>query len=93
MNRRTAHPWANHPEILTSISSPWQKFRKADWNFSRYEEEVLRRPCDSEAVVFTALDFCVSIVSLRDWTRKALTRDVRARTKDLPSSLASLAGC
>lgn len=88
MTRRTdAHPWANHPELLTSIRSPWGKYNKADWNFSRYENAVFTRPCDSEAVVYTALDFCVAIVALRDWTKKTLTRDLRAGTQVLPPDL------
>lgn len=91
MTRRTSgpHPWVKHPELLTSIRSPWEKFRKADWNFDRYEDAVMARPCDTEAVVYTALDFCVAMVALRDWTRKALTRDVRAGDRKLPAGLAS----
>lgn len=93
MNRRTtAHPWANHPELLTSIRSPWEKFRKADWNFCRFEDAVFERPCDPEAVTYTALDFCVAIVGLRDWTRKMLVRDVRQSGKTLPSDLLDLDG-
>lgn len=92
MSRRTSgpHPWANHPELLTSIRSPWEKFRKADWNFDRYEDAVMARPCDSEAVVYTALDFCVAMVALRDWTRKTFVRDLRAGDKALPSGMASV---
>jgi len=48
----------------------------------------MARPCDAEAVVYTALDFCVALVALRDWTRKALTRDVRAGNRSLPAGLA-----
>jgi hypothetical protein len=92
MNRRTSgsHPWANHPELLTSIRSPWDKFRKADWNFDRYEDAIMARPCDGEAVFYTALDFCVAMVALRDWTRKTLTRDVRQNGKALPAGMATL---
>jgi hypothetical protein len=92
MTRRIAgpHPWANHPELLTSIRSPWEKFRKADWNFDRYEDAILARPCDSEAVTYTALDFCVAMVALRDWTKRAFTRDVRAGGKSLPAGMATI---
>lgn len=91
MTRRTTqHPWANHPELLTSIRSPWEKYRKADWNFARYEDAVFARPCDAEAVMYSALDFCVAIVGLRDWTRKALTRDVRKNGKTIPREMVSL---
>jgi len=92
MNRRAngIHPWANHPELLTSIRSPWDKFRKADWNFGRYEDAILARPCDAEAVVYTALDFCVAIVALRDWTKKTLTRDVRSGAKSLPTGMTAI---
>lgn len=91
MTRRAGpHPWANHPELLTSIRSPWEKFRKADWNFGRYEDAVFARPCDSETVMYAALDFCVTVVSLRDWTRKTLTRDVRNNDKALPAGMTSL---
>lgn len=92
MTRRTSgpHPWAKHPELLTSIRSPWEKFRKADWNFDRYENAIMARPCDTETVVYTALDFCVAIVALRDWTRNAFTRDVRAGEKSLPAGMASV---
>lgn len=91
MTRRTerAHQWADHPELLTSIRSPWEKFRKADWNFERYELAVHARPCDSEAVVYTALDFCVAIVALRDWTKKTFKRDVRQSGKPLPAGMTS----
>lgn len=91
MTRRTGpHPWANHPELLTMISTPWQKYRKADWNFSRYEDAVFDRPCDAETVMFTALDFCVALVGLRDWTMRSLIRDVRAGTRALPADLTSI---
>lgn len=68
MTRRTTgpHPWANHPELLASIRSPWEKFRKAYWNFDRYEDAIMARPRDSEAMTYTALDFCVAMVALRD---------------------------
>lgn len=84
------HPWANHPELLTSIRSPREKFRKADWNFDRYEDAILARPCDAETVVYTALDFCVAIVALRDWTKKTFTRDVRSGAKSLPPGMAAI---
>ncbi len=88
MPRRTqSHQWSKHPELLTSIRSPWDKYRKADWNFERYENAVFARPCDSEDVVYTALDFCVAIVSLRDWTRKFFLHDVRTNGKTLPTGL------
>lgn len=91
MTRRTnAHEWEMHPELLTSIRSPWEKYRKVDWNFARYEDAVFTRPCDPEAVVYSALDFCVAVVALRDWTRKTLTRDLRTGGKVLPSVLASV---
>ena len=70
--------------------SPWDVFRKADWNFSRYEDAIFARPCDTETVVYAAIDFCVSIVSLRDWTRKSLVRDVRKTRKKLPDGLHDL---
>jgi hypothetical protein len=76
MTRRTdQNAWANHPE-LTMIKSPWEKYRKTDWNFSQYEDAVFARPCNAETVMYAALDFCVSVVSLRDWTRRTLVRDV-----------------
>ncbi|WP_156347734.1 MULTISPECIES: hypothetical protein [unclassified Sphingomonas] len=92
MNRKKSgpHPWANHPELLTSIRSPWQKFRKADWNFDRYEDAIMARPCDTETVVYTALDFCIAIVALRDWTRKALARDIRQNGKAMPAGMTAL---
>ena len=89
-NRSQLHPWANHPELLTSIRTPREKYQKAEWNFRRFEDEVLKRPCDAESVMYSALDFCVTIVGLRDWTKKALTRDVRHDGKALPSGLATL---
>ena len=94
MSRRTKrHEWADHPELLTSIRTPWDKYRKADWNFARYEHEVLtRRPCDLESVGFSALDFCVSLTSLRDWTTKALIKDCRAGVRMIPHSLKNLEG-
>lgn len=85
--RASSHEWANHPELLTSIRSPWDKFRKADWNFRKYEDALFARPCDPEEVVFTALDFCVAIVSLRDWTRKFFVQDIRQGAKSLPLEL------
>ncbi len=79
MARRThSHPWADHPNLLTSIRSPWEHFRKVDWNFSRYENATFARPCDAEAVVYTALDYAISVVSLRDWTRRSLIQAKRA---------------
>lgn len=90
MTRRTdQNAWANHPELLTMIKSPWEKYRKTDWNFSQYEDAVFARPCDAETVMYAALDFCVSIVSLRDWTRRTLIRDVRNNGKTLPAEMAS----
>lgn len=65
-------------------------YRKADWNFVRYEDAVFARPCDAETVMYTALDFCVAIVGLRDWTRKTLTRDVRQNGKALPVDMPAL---
>ncbi|WP_298745371.1 hypothetical protein [uncultured Brevundimonas sp.] len=91
MSRRTkSHPWASHPELLTSIRSPWEKFRKADWNFARYETAVFARPCDTEEVMYSALDYCVAITALRDWTRKTLIRDVRQSGKALPVGMATV---
>ena len=91
MSRRPKrHEWADHPELLTSIRTPWDKYRKADWNFSRYEDEVFTRPCNVENVCFTALDFCVAITSLRDWTRLALAKEVRAGIRQLPNGLLSM---
>lgn len=88
MSRRTAsHKWANHPELLTSIRSPWEMYRKADWNFSRYEDALFARPCDAEAVMYAALDFSIAIVGLRDWTRKTLVRDVRQKSKSMPTDM------
>jgi hypothetical protein len=88
--RGERHEWADHPELLTSLRTPWDKFRKADWNFSRYEDELFKRPCNFENVSFAALDLCVALTSLRDWTKKALTRDVRAGVRDLPNGLIKL---
>jgi hypothetical protein len=88
--RGRRHEWADHPELLTSIRTPWDKYQKADWNFARYEDEVFKRPCNAENVSYTALDFCVSITSLRDWTRTSLARDVRAGVRQLPSGLMDL---
>ena len=91
MGRRTErHEWADHPELLTSLRTPWDKFRKADWNFSRYEDEVFKRPCHFENVSFAALDLCVSLTALRDWTKKALTKDFRAGRPKLPLGLSNL---
>lgn len=91
MSRRTQpHPWADHPELLTSIRTPWEKYRKADWNFAHFEDAVFARPCDPEAVMYSALDFCIAIVGLRDWTRKLLTRDVRQKGKVLPAGWATV---
>ncbi|WP_301749361.1 hypothetical protein [uncultured Erythrobacter sp.] len=91
MGRRTErHEWADHPELLTSLRTPWDKFRKADWNFSRYEYEVSKRPCHIEDVSFAALDFCVSLTALRDWTKTALAKDCRAGRRTLPSGLGNL---
>ena len=67
-------------------------YRKVDWNFDRYEDAITSRPCDAEAVMFTALDFCVALVSLRDWTKKILTQDVRQNGKALPNGLANVSG-
>ncbi|MFO6447430.1 hypothetical protein ACLBKU_09835 [Erythrobacter sp. NE805] len=88
--RRRRHEWADHPELLTSIRTPWDKYQKADWNFARYEDEVFKRPCNAENVCFTALDFCVALTSLRDWTRVSLARDIRAGLRQLPIGLAGL---
>jgi hypothetical protein len=90
VRRSPPHEWANHPELLTSIKSPWDKFRKADWNFGKYEDAIFARPCDPEEVVFSALDFCVAIVSLRDWTRKFFIQDVRQGNKPLPPELSTV---
>lgn len=91
MTRRTKpHPWADHPNLLTSIRSPWEHFRKVDWNFSQYETATFARPCDSEAVVYAALDFAVAVVSLRDWTRRRLSQDIRSKRCALPSDLSNL---
>ncbi|HEY0597605.1 hypothetical protein [Sphingopyxis sp.] len=65
-------------------------YRKTDWNFSRYEEAVFARPCDPETVMYAALDFCIAIVGLRDWTKKALVRKMRQDGSALPASLAML---
>lgn len=65
-------------------------YRKADWNFARYEEAVFARPCDAETLMYTALDFSVAIVGLRDWVRKKLVRDVRQNGKVLPTGMAAL---
>lgn len=65
-------------------------YRKADWNFARYEHAVFARPCDAEAVVYTALDFSVTIVGLRDWTRKMLVRDLRRNGKAFPTGMTIL---
>ena len=91
MTRRTeSHPWANHPELLTSMRSPWEMYRKADWNFARYEDAVFARPSDAETVMYTALDFSVAIVALRDWTRKRLTQQLRQGHRVLPPDMATL---
>lgn len=85
MSRRTKpHPWAKHPDLLTSIRSPWEHFTKVDWNYSRYEAAIFQRPCDSEAVVYTAIDLSVAIVSLRDWTRMWILREKRNESLKLP---------
>lgn len=91
MSRRTApHPWANRPDLLTSIGTPWQMYRKADWNFGSYEDAVFARPCDFEAVMYAAIDFSVAIVALRDWTRKRLVQDVRQTGKVIPAEIKNL---
>ena len=50
----------------------------------------MARPCDSDAVVYSALDFCVAMVALRDWTKKTLTREVCAGLKALPADMAAI---
>jgi hypothetical protein len=65
-------------------------YRKADWNFTRYEDAVFARPSDAETVVYTALDFCVAIVALRDWTRKRLAREIREVRRVLPAGITKL---
>lgn len=40
--------------------------------------------------MYSALDFCIAIVSLRDWTKKMLTRDVRLNGKALPDGMPAL---
>ena len=82
--RSKPHPWADRPDLLTSIRSPWDHYRKLDWNFSRYEDATFARPCDSEAVVYTALDFAVSVLSLRDWTKRWLIRQSRGQMRSPP---------
>jgi hypothetical protein len=72
------------------MRSAGEKYRKAEWNFTRYEDAVFARPCDAETVMYTALDFSVAVVGLRDWTRKQLTRDVRQSDKSLPTGMGSL---
>jgi hypothetical protein len=51
---------------------------------------LFARPCDVESVVYSALDFCVAVVGLRDWTQKSLTRDVRQNGKSLPTGMGTL---
>jgi hypothetical protein len=40
--------------------------------------------------MYAALEFCVTLVGLQDWTRKTLTRDVRNNGKALPAGMTSL---
>ena len=76
--RANKHRWADSPEILTSIKGPWQKFKKADWNFARYEEAILKRPCDPEEVIYCVIDFCIALHSLNDWASKAVKKASRS---------------
>ncbi len=79
MSRRSqSHPWTEHPELLTGIRTPIEQWHKADWNFSKFEDAVFARPCDPQSVTYSAIDYCVAITSLRDWTARALIK--RART-------------
>jgi hypothetical protein len=64
---RTEHEWAKHPTLLTNISSVADLLLKLDWNLERFQQEVERRPCDSEGVAYAAIDYCVTSVALRDW--------------------------
>lgn len=64
------------------MRSPADAFRKADWNFSRFEDEILRRPCDAEAVAYSAVDYCISIVALRDWTETTAKRAARQQDEE-----------
>ena len=86
VRRAKAHRWSDHPELLTAMRSPWEHFQKADWNFTRYEDAIMARPCDSEAVMYTAIDFAIAVVSLRDWTRRWLFKDKRKSKDAVPSS-------
>lgn len=88
--KREKHPWAEHPELLTSIRTPLEKWHKADWNFARYEKAIDARPCDPQCVVYTAIDYCIATVSLRDWVGKTLTKKVRAGALLLPQGLKNL---
>lgn len=84
---RNANPWKQYPELLTFISSVSQKLEKVEWNFSRYEEQLFRRPCKLEDVNFAALDFCVAAVSLRDWVKTAVLQTARASPEEgLPAT-------
>ena len=70
MSRRTPraeHKWAKHPTLLTNISSVSDLLLKLDWNLERFQQEVERRPCDSDGVAYAAIDYCVTSVALRDW--------------------------
>lgn len=87
---RSGSAWKAYPELLTFISSVGQKLEKLTWNFSRYEGEIFRRPCNLESVNFAALDFCVAAVSLRDWVKIEVLRFARANPAiDLPQEESS----
>lgn len=72
------NPYRDHPNLLTTLNSVAEKYRKLEWNFERYEDAVLRRPCDPDDVMFTALDFCVAATALRDWTKLRFRQEARA---------------
>lgn len=74
----TRHPYEEHPVLLTAvIRSPQDQFGKSRWNLRRFEDAVEERPCDPEDVGATAIDFCIAIVALRDWTARHHARAAR----------------
>jgi hypothetical protein len=75
--RSRESPYRNSPDLLTTFNTVGEKFRKFEWNFDRYEDAILKRPCDPDQVMFTALDLCVAATALRDWAKLRFVREVR----------------
>lgn len=77
--------YRDHPSLLTTFNSIGEKFRKFEWNFERYEDAILKRPCDPDEVMFTVLDLCVASSALRDWAKLRFLRESRAGRSPEPT--------